>query len=345
MPTPAQAASFIALESEDYDGLGGANGYGWARATTDDVAAGIGVSTEEAYRLLKAAAKKGLVHQDAFRRKGVSTGRFGASQVGWAIWEVHLTREQTIERDGEAREPDERSVKFHRDAVLDEFVRGEQVTGKTMLRAAEACGVDIEPALKRALNKPGIWVRPLTSNLPSDAQSAHACAIYGTLRQSGDQSMKPNIRDDEVDEAPPGPRIVALRLAGFEEVRREFEGRFRELSERRARLDRAAYREERERLMDEQAAAQDSVNARYPLPAALAPNASHYVWVLFSRSDTPISSEGPFGPYSQSVADQFARIGASEGIHDRAVSVGKDPEARGFKIERRYAARTGTRLL
>ncbi|MES2403744.1 MAG: hypothetical protein V4567_05310 [Pseudomonadota bacterium] len=92
--TAADAARWIAFESDDYDALGGSEGYGWARATTDDVAAGIGVSTEEAYRLLKAAQKKDLVYQDKERRKSVNTKRFGTSQVGWAIWEVHLTREQ-----------------------------------------------------------------------------------------------------------------------------------------------------------------------------------------------------------------------------------------------------------
>lgn len=101
MAKPEDAARWIALESDDYDALGGSEGYGWARATTDDVAAGIGVSTEEAYRLLKAAARKDLVTQDKERRKGVHTKRFGASQVGWAIWEVHLTREQALKRHNE----------------------------------------------------------------------------------------------------------------------------------------------------------------------------------------------------------------------------------------------------
>jgi hypothetical protein len=75
------------------------------------------------------------------------------------------------------------------------------------------------------------------------------------------------------------------------------------------------------------------------------PNASYYVWVLASGSDTPLSSEGPYGPHPLKTAEQMARIGASEGIHDRAVSLGRDPEARSFKIERRYAARTGKRIL
>ena len=100
MATPEQAARWIMLESDDYDGYGGSNGYGFARATTDDVAAGIGVSPEAAYRLLKSAEKKGLVVQDKERRKGVTTKRFG-DQVGWAIWEVHLDEAQTRERDPE----------------------------------------------------------------------------------------------------------------------------------------------------------------------------------------------------------------------------------------------------
>ena len=72
--------------------------------------------------------------------------------------------------------------------------------------------------------------------------------------------------------------------------------------------------------------------------------ASYYVWVL-SRDGGPLSSEGPFGPYLLRQAEQMARIGAERGAHDRAVSLGKDPEARGFRIERRYAAGSGLRLI
>jgi hypothetical protein len=74
------------------------------------------------------------------------------------------------------------------------------------------------------------------------------------------------------------------------------------------------------------------------------PNASHYVWVLPPRSDTPLS-EGPYGPMSLARASQMARIAATEGVHDRAVSVGSDPESSSFAIARRYAARTGARLI
>lgn len=266
MTTPADAARWIAIESDDYDGLNGANGYGWARATTDAVASGLGVSTEEAYRLLKAAAKKGLVFQDKTRRMGVTTKRFGESQVGWAIWEVHLDAAQDRERDPEYHAkrggPDLRSMEIHREHLLAEFVAGDQVTGKMMIEAADACGVAISPALRKELKRSGVWARPRISSLPKSALIDEASAVYDALRQSG-----------------------------------------------------------------------------------MTPNASYYVWVLAPRSHVPLSGEGPYGPYPLRTAEQLARIGASEGVHDRAVSAGKDPEARGFKIERRYAARSGERIV
>jgi hypothetical protein len=184
MATAEDAANYIALEATDYDGYGGSNGFGFARATTDEVAEALGVDSETAYKLLKSAARKGLVTQDKERRKELGAGgRFGVKKVGWAIWEVHLTEAQTRKRD------------------------------------------------------------------PEHPDLTHS------------------------------------------------------------------------------------------------PNASYYVWVLAPHSDTPLSSEGPYGPHPLHKAEQMARIGAQAGIHDRAVSVGKDPEARGFRIERRYQARTGQRLV
>ena len=266
MTTPADAVRFIALESNDYDGLNGAHGYGWARATTDAVAAGLGVSAQEAYRLLKAAAKKGWVFQDKTRRMGVTTKRFGESQVGWAIWEVHLDAEQDRARDPEYHAkrggPDPRAIEIHREHLLAEFAAGGQVTGSMVLDAAAACGVPVSAPLARALKRRGIWVRPRISNVGTGVLIDEACAVYAALSQSG---MKPN--------------------------------------------------------------------------------ATYYVWVLAHGSLAPLTGEGPYGPYPLRAAEQLARIGASEGIHDRAVSVGKDPEARGFKIERRYAARSGERIV
>ncbi len=73
--------------------------------------------------------------------------------------------------------------------------------------------------------------------------------------------------------------------------------------------------------------------------------ARYYVWVLAPYSDTPLSSEGPYGPHPLRIAEQMARIGATEGAHDRAVSLGGDPEAHGFCVERRYQARSGKRIV
>lgn len=88
------------------------------------------------------------------------------------------------------------------------------------------------------------------------------------------------------------------------------------------------------------------INDRLAEDQELSPNGrSHYVWVLRVGSSTPLSTEGPYGPMSPQEASQYARISATEGIHDRAVSVGKDPEASGFRIVRRYAAGTGERLI
>lgn len=77
-----------------------------------------------------------------------------------------------------------------------------------------------------------------------------------------------------------------------------------------------------------------------------ASNASgYYVWVLARGSNAPLA-EGPWGPYDTlESAKTFARIGATEGAHDRAVSTGLDPKAPSFQIVRRYEAGTGERLL
>lgn len=81
-------------------------------------------------------------------------------------------------------------------------------------------------------------------------------------------------------------------------------------------------------------------------PPSQRPNASgYYVWALASGSNEPLA-EGPWGPYETlESAKTFARIGATEGAHDRAVSLGFDPESAGFRIVRRYKSRTGERVL
>ncbi len=71
----------------------------------------------------------------------------------------------------------------------------------------------------------------------------------------------------------------------------------------------------------------------------------YYVWALARGADEPLA-EGPWGPYDTlDGAKTFARIGATEGAHDRAVSLGLHPQAPGFRIVRRYAAGSGERIL
>lgn len=81
-------------------------------------------------------------------------------------------------------------------------------------------------------------------------------------------------------------------------------------------------------------------------PPSQRPNgSSYYVWALARGSNKPLS-EGPWGPYDTlEGAKTFARIGATEGKHDRAVSLGVDPESASFEILRRYEAGSGDRLL
>lgn len=89
-------------------------------------------------------------------------------------------------------------------------------------------------------------------------------------------------------------------------------------------------------------------HARRALEAAQQrPNRSgYYVWPLARGSNEPLAGEGPWGPYPHlDTAKTFARIGATEGKHDRAVSFGADPSASGFSVLRRYAAGTGERVL
>jgi len=75
------------------------------------------------------------------------------------------------------------------------------------------------------------------------------------------------------------------------------------------------------------------------------PNApgGYYVWVLLSDG-TPKDGEGPYGPMDFIPAKDFARIGATEGAHDRAVSIGLNPDAPSFDIVRHYRRGTGERI-
>ena len=77
----------------------------------------------------------------------------------------------------------------------------------------------------------------------------------------------------------------------------------------------------------------------------LTPNSErrYYVWVILSDG-TP-KDEGPYGPFEFLQAKDMARIGATEGSHDRAVSIGRDPQSDSFHIARQYRRGTGERVL
>lgn len=75
------------------------------------------------------------------------------------------------------------------------------------------------------------------------------------------------------------------------------------------------------------------------------PNASsYYVWVV-GHDGTPLATEGPYGPHPLEPAKQLARIGATEGAHDRVVSLGLTPSSPSFEIVRRYRKGTGERII
>lgn len=73
-------------------------------------------------------------------------------------------------------------------------------------------------------------------------------------------------------------------------------------------------------------------------------NASgYYVWVM-GRGDVPLD-EPAIGPHPLESAKTTARIAATKGVHDRAVSRGADPLAASFKIVRRYRAGSGESIV
>lgn len=74
------------------------------------------------------------------------------------------------------------------------------------------------------------------------------------------------------------------------------------------------------------------------------PNGGYYVWVL-SESGVPLQNEGPHGPHDLQGAKTFARIAATEGRHDRAVSLGRDPTTASFEVVRAYRSGSGERFI
>jgi len=73
------------------------------------------------------------------------------------------------------------------------------------------------------------------------------------------------------------------------------------------------------------------------------PEARYYVWVVTAHGE-PLR-EGPYGPHALAAAKTFARVSATEGKHDRVVTVGANPKSKNFQVVRRYKARTGERVV
>ena len=73
------------------------------------------------------------------------------------------------------------------------------------------------------------------------------------------------------------------------------------------------------------------------------PNGGYYVWVL--GADGQPLLERPYGPHDLDKAKQLARIGATEGEHNRAVSRGVHPTEPSFAIVREYEAGSGERVV
>ena len=107
-------------------------------------------------------------------------------------------------------------------------------------------------------------------------------------------------------------------------------------------------REEAQEIVQRTTRHPSSLNARIsrrPRPwSAPQPNAGYYVWVL-GADGLPLQTEGPHGPHDLQGAKTYARIAATKGRHDRAVSRGKDPETSSFQLVRVYRAGTGERAV
>ncbi len=95
--TPAELILWFRRDSRFADTARGVGefGYGFAHASTEEVATALGIDPKEAYRLLSAAKRKGLINERKERVKLRSRRgpNMGEKQVGWALWELDLTQE------------------------------------------------------------------------------------------------------------------------------------------------------------------------------------------------------------------------------------------------------------
>lgn len=79
-------------------------------------------------------------------------------------------------------------------------------------------------------------------------------------------------------------------------------------------------------------------------PNAHETNGGYYVWIL-GADGLPPQTEGPHGPHDLDGAKTFARIAATEGRHDRVVSLGRDPTVLSFEVVCGYRSGTGERFI
>lgn len=68
----------------------------------------------------------------------------------------------------------------------------------------------------------------------------------------------------------------------------------------------------------------------------------HHVWL--AQGNEALTTEGPWGPFSLGQAKAFARVGATEGKHDRIVTAGAGRTPRAQRLVFRYEAGTGKRV-
>ncbi len=127
--TPAELVLWFRRDSPFSDTARGAGelGWGFAHATTEEVATALGIDPKEAYRMLSAAKRKGLIteRKERVKLRGRRGPNMGEKQVGWALWELDLTQEdwEYRERKSGRMEPNAKAPAIHyRDPVTDKRI-------------------------------------------------------------------------------------------------------------------------------------------------------------------------------------------------------------------------------
>lgn len=95
-------------------------------------------------------------------------------------------------------------------------------------------------------------------------------------------------------------------------------------------------------IQEERESFEQDLRERYGAEGHRENAAGYYVWPLNPKTTTPLSTEGPFGPYPLANAKTTARIRATEGKHDYAVTRGNAPER--LEVQAIYEHGTGRNL-